>query len=245
MNSNEEYILFTFMKKEFIDTFKYPLLFVIGLTLIHFYSSLYEIKLTHWGVYPREKNGLFGILSYAFIHSSWQHLFNNAVPLLVLGTALFHFYKKLALRVCFYSLLFTGVLVWLGGRASFHIGASGLVYALTSFLFFSGFIRKNKHLMALSMTVVFLYGGMVWGIFPVKEQISWEGHLFGAINGLFWAQYYKDEGPQRKKYSWEIEEEVLKSLDGIEVFYEDISRTQKEDKYVDIKYDYKRKKLNK
>ncbi len=233
------------MTKEFIHTLKYPLLFVIALTSIHLYASLSEIKLSNWGIYPRETNGLYGILCFTFIHGSWQHLFNNAIPLLVLGTALFYFYKKLALRVCFYSILYTGILVWLGGRPSFHIGASGLVYALASFLFFSGFIRKNKHLMALSMTVVFLYGGMVWGIFPVQEHVSWEGHLFGAINGLFWAQYYKDEGPQRKKYSWEIEEEVLKNLDGIEVVYEDISRTLKEDKYVDIKYEFKRKKSDK
>ena len=89
------------------------------------------------------------------------------------------------------------MLVWLGGRPSFHIGASGLVYALASFLF-SGFVRKHNNLIALSMIVVFLYGGMVWGIFPSKDHISWEGHLFGAVNGLFWSLYYRDEGPNVK-----------------------------------------------
>jgi len=210
------------MKKEFVPAVKFPLFFVCVLTCIHLYATLYDVKLSHWGVYPRETDGIYGIFSSVLIHGSWEHLFNNALPLLVLGTALFHFYKNLAPRVWLYSIIYTGILLWLGGRPSFHIGASGLVYALASFLFFSGFIRKHRNLMALSMCVVFLYGGMVWGIFPSEEHISWEAHLFGAINGLFWALYYKDEGPQRKKYSWELEEEMLKSLDGIEIIYEEV-----------------------
>ena len=217
------------MKKEFVHAVKFPLFFVFILTCIHLYATLYDVKLSHWGVYPRETNGIYGIFSSVLIHGSWEHLFNNSLPLLVLGTALFHFYKSLAPKVWLYSILYTGLLLWLGGRPSFHIGASGLVYALASFLFFSGFIRKHRNLMALSMSVVFLYGGMVWGIFPSQEHISWEGHLFGAINGLFWALYYKDEGPQRKKYSWELEDEMLKSLDGIEIIYEEVLKNDSEE----------------
>ena len=222
------------MKKELIHAVKLPLFFVCVIASIHLYSTIYDVKLSHWGVYPRETNGLYGIISSVFIHGSWKHLFNNSIPLLVLGAALFHFYKSLAPKVWFYSILYTGLLVWLGGRPSFHIGASGLVYALASFLFFSGFIRKNRNLMALSMSVVFIYGGMVWGIFPSQEHISWEGHLFGAINGLFWALYYKDEGPQRKKYSWELEEDILKSLDGIEVLYEEVPKNDSEKESIKI-----------
>lgn len=228
------------MKKEIIHAFKFPLFFVCTLCLIHIYSNFYGVKLSHWGVYPRESHGIVGIFSTVFIHGSWKHLFNNSVPLLVLGTALFHFYKGLAPRVWIYSILYTGTLLWLGGRPSYHIGASGLVYALASFLFFSGFLRKHRNLMALSMFVVFLYGGMVWGIFPSEEHISWEGHLFGAINGLFWAIYYKDEGPQRKKYSWEIEEEILKQLDGIEVVFEEVLVDEIQEDTIKIQYDFKR-----
>ncbi len=217
------------MKKEFVPAVKFPLFFVCVLTCIHLYATLYDVKLSHWGVYPRETDGIYGIFSSVLIHGSWEHLFNNALPLLVLGTALFHFYKNLAPRVWLYSIIYTGILLWLGGRPSFHIGASGLVYALASFLFFSGFVRKHRNLMALSMCVVFLYGGMVWGIFPSQEHISWEAHLFGAINGLFWALYYKDEGPQRKKYSWELEDEMLKSLDGIEIIYEEVLKNDSEE----------------
>jgi len=228
------------MKKELVHAVKFPLLFVCVLTCIHLYATLYDVKLSHWGVYPRETNGIYGIVSSVFVHGSWKHLFNNSLPLLVLGTALFHFYKNLASRVWFYSIIYTGILLWLGGRPSFHIGASGLVYALASFLFFSGFIRKHRNLMALSMCVVFLYGGMVWGIFPSQEHISWEAHLFGAINGLFWALFYKDKGPQRKKYSWELEEEILNSLDGIEVIYEDVLKDDSEKDEIKIQYEYKK-----
>lgn len=211
------------MKKEIYGALKYPLLFVLVLTVIHSYSYFFDVKLSHFGIYPRSKNGLLGIVTGVFVHGDWKHLFNNSLPILVLGTALFHFYKNLAKKVGLYSILYSGLLLWLGGRPSFHIGASGLVYALASFLFFSGFIRKHHNLMALSMFVVFIYGGMVWGIFPSQERISWEGHLFGALNGLFWALFFKDDGPQAKKYSWELEEEVLKQLDGIDVVYDDVS----------------------
>ena len=228
------------MKKELIHAVKFPVFFVCVLTCIHLYATLYDVKLSHWGVYPREVHGIYGIFSSVLIHGSWEHLFNNSLPLLVLGTALFHFYKSLAPKVWFYSILYTGLLLWLGGRPSFHIGASGLVYALASFLFFSGFIRKHRNLMALSMAVVFLYGGMVWGIFPSQEHISWEAHLFGAVNGLFWALFYKDKGPQRKKYSWELEEEMLNSLDGIEVIYEEVLKNDSEKESIEIQYEYKK-----
>lgn len=225
------------MIRDIFKAVKFPVVFVLILIGIHFYSTKYGVRLSHFGVYPREFKGLFGILSSPFIHGDWKHLFNNSVPLIVLGSALFHFYNRLAIRVWIYSIIFTGILVWLGGRPSFHIGASGLVYALATFLFFSGFIRKHKPLMAISMIVVFIYGGMVWGIFPKDEHISWEGHLFGAINGLFWALYYRDEGPQRKKYSWEIEEEILNNLDGIEVIYEEVTGVDDEMPFT-INYDY-------
>ncbi len=218
-----------------------PCIFVFVLLIIHSFATINEINLSDWGVYPREKNGLWGIISSIFIHGSWKHLTNNSIPLLILGTALFYFYEKLAIKVCIYSILFTGILLWLGGRQSFHIGASGLVYSLASFLFLSGLIRRHNNLMALSMIVVFLYGSLVWGVFPIKEHISWEGHLFGAVNGFLWAIYFRKDGPQRKKYSWEIEQEILNNLDGIEVDYECIKVEDNKKTKTEIIYEYKKK----
>lgn len=230
------------MTKDLLKALRFPLSFVLIIVAVHLYSTHYGIRLSNYGIYPRELKGIIGIVTSPFIHGDWKHLFNNSIPLLILGAALFHFYTRLASKVWVYSIIYTGILVWLGGRPSFHIGASGLVYALASFLFFSGFIRKHKPLMAISMIVVFIYGGMVWGIFPTEEHISWEGHLFGAFNGIFWALYYKHEGPQRKKYSWEIEEEILSSLDGLEVYYDEINNEEETENSITIAYDYTSKK---
>ncbi len=104
--------------------------------------------------------------------------------------------------------LFTGFWVWLAARDSSHIGASGLIYGFVCFLFFSGLLRKDTRLMAVSFLVTFLYGSMVWGILPVDQSISWESHLFGSIAGIFCAIYYRAEGPQRTKAQWEIDEEM-------------------------------------
>lgn len=144
-----------------------------------------------FGIFPREWDGLKGILFSPFLHSDLNHLVNNSVPLLVLGTALFYFYPVQALRVILISLFTEGILVWFFARDSYHIGASGVVYSLAFFLFASGILRKDKRLSILSLLVVFLYGGMVWGIFPQKGHISWESHFAGAFCGVFLAVLYR------------------------------------------------------
>ena len=102
----------------------------------------------------------------------------------------------------------SGILLWGIGRTSFHIGASGIIYALASFIFFSGLISKNKNLAALSLIVIFIYGSLFWGLFPIQLEMSWEGHLSGFLSGLIFAWFHKDELPGRKKYQWEIDEEI-------------------------------------
>jgi membrane associated rhomboid family serine protease len=98
--------------------------------------------------------------------------------------------------------------VWLAGRDAWHIGASGLIYGLASFLFFSGIIRKYFRLVALSLLIVFLYGSMVWGIFPnIYKNVSWESHMLGFISGIILAVAYRKEGPQEPVYEWMEEEE--------------------------------------
>ena len=103
--------------------------------------------------------------------------------------------------------LFTGFWVWLAARDSAHIGASGIIYGLVCFLFFSGILRKDKRLLSVSMLVTFLYGSMVWGILPIDQTVSWESHLFGSIAGIFCAVYYRKLGPEQPKPQWEIDEE--------------------------------------
>jgi membrane associated rhomboid family serine protease len=130
---------------------------------------------------------------------------SNSIPFLILTFALLYFYRNLAYRIFFLIYILSGICGWVGGRESWHLGASGLVYGLASFLFFSGIFRKDANLLTIGIIVVFLYGSMFWGIFPIKPEISWESHLWGSASGLVLAFYYRNQGPVRPSASWESE----------------------------------------
>lgn len=183
------------------------IVFLSVMWILYFANQEYDFHYSKFGIYPRDISGLKGIFFSPFIHGSFEHLLNNSLPLLILGTALFYFYGKLGVKVAFILFFLSGLLVWLSGRESYHIGASGLIYAFAGFLFMSGILRREKSLIALSLLVAFLYGSLFWGIFPVKESISWEGHLWGGVAGFVLAWFYKDDGPQRKKFDWEEEDD--------------------------------------
>jgi membrane associated rhomboid family serine protease len=186
-----------------VQNFMPVLFFVVVLWMVHLYQWYYGVSFAQFGLYPRTVTGLKGIILMPFLHGDFKHLISNSLPLLILGTGITYFYPTLYKKVIVWIILAGGFWLWLGGRPSYHIGASGLVYGLSSFLFFSGFLRRDLRLMALSLLVVFLYGGMVWGIFPLVKEISWEGHLFGGLAGALMAWVYRKEGPQRKEYLWE------------------------------------------
>jgi membrane associated rhomboid family serine protease len=176
--------------------------------LVKIIELQFELSFIKFGVYPKTLEGLRGVLFSPFIHKDLTHLFNNSYPILILGGLLFSVYRKIALQIFIWLFFVSGFWLWIIGRPSFHIGASGIIYALASFLFISGVIRKNPRLAAVSLVIIFLYGSMVWGILPTKEPISWEGHLAGFVAGILVAIFYRNEGPQRKKYQWEIDEEL-------------------------------------
>ena len=182
-----------------------PLYFVLFLWIIFWIEVKYGFNFNKYGVYPRSFVGLRGIVLSPFIHGDIKHLYHNSIPLFVLLFSLYYFYRKIALKVFIYGTLLTGLLTWIIARKSFHIGASGIIYLLFSFIFFSGIIRKNYRLIAVSLMVIFLYGSMVWYLLPVKEDISWEGHLSGFLVGFGFAFYYRRLGPQKFKYDWEKE----------------------------------------
>ena len=182
-----------------------PLYFVLFLWLVFWFEVKFGVNLNKYGIYPRDLKGLRGIIFSPFIHGDIKHLYHNSIPLFVLFFSLYYFYRKIALKIFIYGTLITGILTWSIARESFHIGASGIVYLLFSFIFFSGIIRKNYRLIAVSLMVIFLYGSMVWYLLPVKEGVSWEGHLSGFIVGLAFAFYYRKQGLQIFKYEWEKE----------------------------------------
>lgn len=172
-----------------------PALVVLVLWAVFMLDKGLELELYRWGVLPRSLEGLVGVICSPFIHGDVEHLFNNSVPVFLLGWALMYFYPRNAGPVVLVAWLVSGFWVWISARGNYHIGASGVVYGLAAFLFFSGVFRKQRTLMALSLLVVFLYGSMVWGIFPIVPRISWESHLWGGVAGLFMAWLYRHVPP--------------------------------------------------
>jgi len=193
-------------KRRFFLSMAFPALFLLLLWMIKLVETTLDLNFAFWGIYPLSVKGLKGILLSPLVHADYKHLINNSIPLFILGVSIFYFYSRVAFRVFFLTYIMVGIWVWFGGRPAYHIGASGLVYGFASFLFFSGIIRNHISLMAISLLVVFLYGGMIWGIFPIYEKVSWESHMLGSIAGLFLAFYYRQEGPKKPDYFWEEEE---------------------------------------
>jgi membrane associated rhomboid family serine protease len=182
-----------------------PFMFVILLWLVFWFDVRFHLSLDEFGIFPRTFEGLRGIVFSPFIHGNMEHLYNNSIPLLLLIAALRFFYREQTFTVLGYGILLSGAITWVIGRESYHIGASGLVYVLVSFIFFKGIRTKYYRLVTLSLAVILVYGSLVWYIFPnVEEGISWEGHLAGLITGFVFAIRMKT--PEYKKllqYDWE------------------------------------------
>ena len=224
-------------KRNIIKSLIPPVLFLALLWLIKAGEMITNHPISYLGNFPRTVHGLVGIVTSPLIHSDLKHLMANSVPLLILGGCLLFFYKEIALKIILLIYLVPGIAVWAGAREAYHIGASGVVYGLATFLFFSGIIRKDNRLLAITMLVTFLYGSMVWGIFPdffPEENISYESHFWGLVTGSILAFYFKKEGPKRKKYNWELEEEEIIQN----------SEDREEDEPIQINYIPKDKNLN-
>jgi membrane associated rhomboid family serine protease len=183
----------------------WPLFFILAMWVVFWFELKFSLNLKEYGIYPRSFEGLRGVLFSPFIHGDLLHLYNNSIPLLLLLAALRYFYRSVSFKVLIFGVLISGILTWLIGRESYHIGASGLIYVLVSFIFFKGIQTKYYRLVALSLTLIMVYGGLIWYVFPdVKEGISWEGHLSGLITGFGMSLFFKTpEYKQPIRYEWE------------------------------------------
>lgn len=185
----------------------YPFLMVIAIWVVFYFEATFNWDAVALGVYPRKLSGFIGVFTSPFIHGSLSHLYNNSMPLFILGAALFYFYPKISWKVLLIGWLGSGLLTWIIGRSSYHIGASGIIYLLTSFLFFKGILTKYYRLVAVSLIVVFVYGSTIWYLFPIEDTVSWEGHLAGFLVGLALALSLKvQDYSAEKKYVWEQED---------------------------------------
>ena len=184
-----------------------PALLLSGLMLGFWLDSRFELDMYRLGILPGSYLGLLGILTGPLVHGSASHLMSNALPVLLLGLAIRYFYYEKSLQIIAFIWLITGLIVWLFARHSYHIGASGIVYGFASFIFFSGIIRAKVQLLALSLLIAFVYGGMVWGMLPLENGISWESHMSGGFSGLAVAFFYRGTVPYESRVFIEDEEE--------------------------------------
>ncbi len=197
--------------RKILRSMLFPLLVIVVMWAVKIYEWYTNSDFSGYGINPQSVKGLIGLFTAPFIHADFEHLTANTVPMFITLSIIFYFYREIALKVFFLIWLFTNVWVWSFALPNTsHIGASGLVYGFVTFLLFSGLIRRNLQLMAISMLIIFLYGGLFWGIFPdffPHRNISWESHLMGGIAGFVMAVFYRKIGIQRELYSWDLEGE--------------------------------------
>lgn len=194
------------------ESFVYAFLLLIGMWLVFWAQQLFEFPFHEYGVLPKTVEGLKGILFMPMIHAprDVNHILNNSFPTFVLLATIIYFYRDIALKVIVILWLGTGLLLWAyaTNNGAYHIGMSGVIYAMVGFVFTSGVVRKYLPLQAISLFVVFAYGNLIWGIFPIKASISWEGHFMGLVIGFIVALIYRKESVQRPKFQFEIEKEM-------------------------------------
>jgi len=193
-----------------IESVKNAFYLVSVLWAVHLLQHFMSLELGFLGIYPRQVWGLKGILTAPLIHADIQHLISNSIPIFVLTATIFFFYNRVALRSYLMIYLLTGLMVWLFARTVFHIGASGVVYGLVSFIFWNGIFRRSLQSIVLALIITFLYSGYFAGILPNQAGISWESHLLGGLVGIFVAYYFKEEIELEEKlqpHAWEVEPE--------------------------------------
>ena len=197
-------------KSRFYHSLVFPGALVVFLWLIKLTEAGLNISFADYGLVPQTLQGMRGIIFSPLLHGDFAHLSANSLPLFVLTAGLFYYYGKKALTIFSLCWLVTGLWVWIFAKdTGIHIGASGVVYALATFHFTSGLLRREPRMMAFSLLVVFLYGSLVWGVIPdffPEKNISWQSHLLGGVAGILIAFGYRETGPQRKVYQWDEDE---------------------------------------
>ena len=210
------------MTKNLLDSINIifvPLLFVLSIWIIKALELIFLLELD-FGIISKDINSFYKILTFPLIHNDISHLINNTYPILILGSIISIIYKEISNKIFIFSYLLSGFILWIIGDVNVKvIGASGCVYALASFIIISGFIKKQPRLVMMSFLVIFLYGSIFWGMLPMPNKVSWEGHLAGFTSGIILAIIFRNIGPEEKKYSWEIEEELLDNKEENNVYY--------------------------
>ncbi len=160
-----------------------------------FVALIWIVELVDWlildgaldayGVRPRTVTGLRGILFMPFLHRGFGHLLANTIPIIILGWLVMVRRTADIFLVAAVTFLVGGLGVWFfGGSNSVHVGASGLIFGFFGFLLARAYFERSLAAIALAVVVFLLYGGIIWGVLPGQNGVSWQGHLFGFIGGV-------------------------------------------------------------
>ncbi|WP_294205214.1 rhomboid family intramembrane serine protease [uncultured Chryseobacterium sp.] len=199
----------------------HPLLMLAAMWLGYLLQMAGFFENCFGAIIPLLPEGLLGVITSPLLHGNLDHIIGNSIPIAILMFLLYQFYPLVANKAFVIGWLATGLLLWLlppvdilTGEYMYTctIGASGIVYVLAFFLFFSGVFRWNVKLLTISLVVVLYYGSLIWGMFPEElfynlqapSKISWQAHLAGAIVGSIIAFAFKNVGEKKKKYIWEF-----------------------------------------
>jgi membrane associated rhomboid family serine protease len=205
-----------------------PILFVFAIWFVKGFEYINETDFRQFGIKAWDLNKITGIFTFPFLHADLNHLINNSYPILILGGIISQVYNTISNKVFLYSFLLSGIILFIIGNPNANvIGASGVVYALASFVLISGFIKKQPRLSILSFFVIFMYGSFFWGMLPMPNQVSWEGHLSGFIAGIIIAFLFRKKGPQPKIYNYELEEELEKNININYIYKEENTSEQR------------------
>ena len=220
MTQNQPETSIEFEKELFFNSFLKSIILISILWVVFLLNDIFGLHWNDYGLVPRDVKGLSGIFTMPFLHGSYEHLFSNSIPLLVLLFSIFYFFQKKSVLILLMTWFMAGILTWVIGTEGIHVGASGIVYALAFFLVTISVIKQEVKLMSYSLIIVFLYGSIVWGFFPQlfpDKHISWEGHLAGAITGVTLAFFYRKEGPVKKVYFEDEEDEEEEEENEVEI----------------------------
>lgn len=200
-------------QRNWVDIISIPAYWILGLWIVHILKLSLDLPMGNYGLMPRDVDGAIGILTSPWIHGSLQHLMSNSVPLFLLSMMIILFYPRVAFRSIVLIYVITGIFVWLFARGGvIHIGASGVVYGLVSFVFWSGVFRRNIRSIILALVVTLLYSGYFMGILPNQKGISWESHLCGGIVGIivaYWMRHAIEEEEREEELIPETKEYFL------------------------------------
>lgn len=161
--------------------------FIAAIWVVEAMNFFFGRGFTSLGIFPRQADGLIGIPLAPLLHANFWHAASNTLPLLILGGLVLIGGRKRFWTITIGIVLLGGFLVWILGRSALHVGASGLIFGYFGALLTLAYLQRSLLSTAIACVTMFLYGGMLWGILPLRSYISFEGHLFGLVAGAVMA----------------------------------------------------------